>query len=662
MILLRDLGFSRNGEALVTGATLQLHPGWKVGLTGANGCGKSSFLGLLRGELHADRGDLERPPSWVLAHVAQDTPALPDAALDFVLDGDTELRQIERDLVAAEEHHDDHHAGEQIGLLHSRLGEIDGYAAPARAASLMHGLGFSDEDFRRPVGEFSGGWRVRLNLARALMCRSDLLLLDEPTNHLDLDAIIWLEAWLKGYPGTLILISHDRDFLDVVTSHILAIEAGKMQLFTGNYSACERARAERLANDLALAAKQKREAAHLQSYIDRFRAKASKARQAQSRIKMLAKMGDIIAAHIDTPFSFRFPEPTGFSDPLLLLDDAKVGYGQRREFAEHCSAPPEPAGCAKPAVEGRVVFEKLRFTLRPDSRIGLLGRNGAGKSTLMKLLAGELQPQAGVREAGRNLKLGYFAQHQLEQLRPAESPLWHMIKLEPRTREQDLRNYLGGFDFRGDMVDAPCGRFSGGEKTRLALALMIRTAPNLLLLDEPTNHLDLEMREALTIALQETEAGMVLVSHDRHLLRATCDELWLVADGKVTPFDGDLDDYAEWLARDRAAEKKSGSGRNFTNEKPAPAAARPVSQESAPAVRRPLLKESEKLEQQLAEWQGELKLLETRLADPSLYANPEARLLDELTLRQSLLTQNIGTAEARWLEIHELLESTKENC
>jgi ATP-binding cassette subfamily F protein 3 len=637
MILLRDLGFSRNGEALVTGATLQLHPGWKVGLTGANGCGKSSFLGLLRGELHADRGDLERPPNWVLAHVAQDTPALPDAALDFVLDGDTELRQIERDLVAAEEHHDDHHAGEQIGLLHSRLGEIDGYAAPARAAALMHGLGFSDEDFRRPVAEFSGGWRVRLNLARALMCRSDLLLLDEPTNHLDLDAIIWLEAWLKGYPGTLILISHDRDFLDVVTSHILAIEAGKMQLFTGNYSACERARAERLANDLALAAKQKREAAHLQSYIDRFRAKASKARQAQSRIKMLAKMGDIIAAHIDTPFSFSFPEPTGFSDPLLLVDDAKVGYGET------------------------AIFEKLRFTLRPDSRIGLLGRNGAGKSTLMKLLAGELQPLAGVREAGRNLKLGYFAQHQLEQLRPAESPLWHMIKLEPRTREQDLRGYLGGFDFRGDMVDAPCGRFSGGEKTRLALALMIRTAPNLLLLDEPTNHLDLEMREALTIALQETEAGMVLVSHDRHLLRATCDELWLVADGKVTPFDGDLDDYAEWLAQDRAAEKKGGGSRNSANQKPAPAAAKPVSHEPVPAVRRPLLKESEKLEQQLAEWQGELKLLETRLADQTLYSSPETRLLEELTLRQALLTQNIETAEARWLEIHELLESTEEN-
>jgi ATP-binding cassette subfamily F protein 3 len=355
---------------------------------------------------------------------------------------------------------------------------------------------------------------------------------------------------------------------------------------------------------------------------------------------MLAKMGDIVAAHIDTPFSFRFPEPSGFSDPLLLVDDARVGYGDT------------------------VIFDKLRFTLRPDSRIGLLGRNGAGKSTLMKLLAGELQPLAGVREEGRNLKLGYFAQHQLEQLRPAESPLWHMIKQEPRTREQDLRGYLGGFDFRGSMVDAPCGRFSGGEKTRLALALMIRTAPNLLLMDEPTNHLDLEMREALTIALQETEAGMVLVSHDRHLLRATCDELWLVADGKVTPFDGDLDDYAEWLNQSRAAEKNAereksqrrkdetagGSGKKAVAAKPAPTAANE-------AANKPLRKESEKLEQQLAAWQSELKLLETRLADPALYDNPETRLLDELTLRQSQLTQDIETAESRWLEIQEQLES-----
>ncbi len=630
MILLRDLHFSRNGETLVGGASLQLHPGWKVGLTGANGSGKSSFLALLRGELHADRGDLEMPPGWVQAHVAQDTPALPDAAIEFVLDGDTELRRIERELAEAEASHDatpdSHHAGDRIGLLHGRLSEIEGYAAPARAAALMHGLGFVDADFRRPVAEFSGGWRVRLNLARALMCRSDLLLLDEPTNHLDLDAILWLEGWLKAYRGTLLLISHDRDFLDAVCSHVLAIENRRLQLFTGNYSACERTRAERLANDLALAEKQRREAAHLQSYIDRFRAKATKARQAQSRIKMLARMGEIAAAHVDAPFSFRFPEPAAFSDPLLLLEKVSAGYDERPLLGD------------------------VTLTLRPGSRIGLLGRNGAGKSTLMKLLAGQLQPLAGQRDEGRNLRLGYFAQHQLEQLRPAESPLWHMVKLEPATREQELRNWLGGFDFRGSMAEAPCGRFSGGEKTRLALALMIRGAPNLLLLDEPTNHLDLEMREALTIALQETEAGMVLVSHDRHLLRATCDELWLVDGGRVAPFDGDLDDYAEWLARSRAAEK--------------PAAVKPARQAQAAAgaapkpapARRTLAKEVERLERQLAGWQEELGEVETRLADPALYAGDDAHRVDQLTQRQALLTQNIEAAETRWLEIHEQLE------
>ncbi len=640
MILLRNLGFSRNGDALVTGATMQLHPGWKVGLTGANGCGKSSFLALLRGELHADRGDLERPGVWVMAHVAQDTPALPDAALEFVLDGDTELRQIERDLALAEAHHDDLHSGEQIGLLHMRLGEIDGYAAPSRAAALMHGLGFKDEDFARPVAEFSGGWRVRLNLARALMCRSDLLLLDEPTNHLDLDAILWLEIWLKSYQGTLILISHDRDFLDAITSHIVLIENGKMQLFTGTYSSCERARAERLANDLALAEKQRRQAAHLQSYIDRFRAKASKARQAQSRIKQLARMGDIAAAHIDTPFSFSFPTPSSFSDPLLIIDRAKVGYGET------------------------AILDKLTFSLRPDSRIGLLGRNGAGKSSLMKLLAGEIQPQAGTREEGRNLKMGYFAQHQLEQLRPDESPLQHMIRQEGRTREQDLRSYLGGFDFCGDMVDAPCGRFSGGEKSRLALALMIRTAPNLLLLDEPTNHLDLEMREALTMALQEAEAGVVVVSHDRHLLRATCDELWLVADGKVVPFDGDLDDYAEWLAKARAEDK-----RGDPEKKPLVELDAKAEKKSALAARRDtpltgaqqsLQKESAKLEKQLGSLQGEASLLSAQLADPALYANPNTSRLQALTQRQGELIRQIENTETRWLELQDQLESSSQ--
>ncbi len=633
MILLRDLAFARGGEFLVTGASLQLHPGWKIGLTGANGSGKSSFLALLRDELHAERGDLERPPGWVLAHVAQDTPALPDPALEFVLDGDTELRQVERDLAAAEAAHAGAHLGELIGTLHARLGEIDGYSARARAAALMHGLGFSDADFLRSVAEFSGGWRVRLNLARALMCRSDLLLLDEPTNHLDLDAIIWLESWLKSYRGTLILISHDRDFLDSVCSHILHIEQQKMQLFSGNYTACERARAERLANELALADKQRRQKAHLQKYVDRFRAQATKARQAQSRIKMLERMGEIAAAHVDAPFNFEFPQPAAFSDPLLELEDAKVGYGET------------------------ALLDRVRLTLRPGSRIGLLGRNGAGKSTLMKLLAGDLALMAGKRSEGRNLKLGYFAQHQLEQLRPEESPLWHMIKLEPTTREQELRDYLGGFDFRGPMAESPCGRFSGGEKSRLALALMIRTAPNLLLLDEPTNHLDLEMREALTLALQETDAGVVIVSHDRHLLRATCDELWLVADGKITPFDGDLDDYTIWLGQQKAAQR---TAENPVDETKAlrreDRAAEDARKKSALAERRQLAREIEKLEKQLAGWQGELVLLEQRLADPVLYSSPDPSLMQALTKRQAELSAQIETAEHRWLELQTSLD------
>ncbi len=516
MIQLRNLTLARGGEPLIEGAGLQIHPGWKVGLTGANGCGKSSFFALMRGELHAEAGDLEMPAAWAIAHVSQETPALPDAALEFTLDGDDELRGVERRLTLAEAAHD----GEQIALLHGRLQEIGGYAAKARAAELLHGLGFTDADFARPVADFSGGWRVRLNLARALMARSDLLLLDEPTNHLDLDAVLWLEGWLKSYPGTLIMISHDRDFLDAVVGNILHIEGRCMSLYTGNYSACERARAARLAGQQAMFAKQQREIAHLHAYIDRFRAQATKARQAQSRLKALARMEEIAPAHVDTPFSFRFAEPAGISDPLLQLDQAAAGYG------------------------GTPVLERLALTLRPGGRVGLLGRNGAGKSTLVKLLAGELRPMSGERREGRNLVVGYFAQHQVEQLRPDESPLQHLMRAEPASREQELRDYLGGFDFRGDVVMAPRGRFSGGEKARLVLALLIRTRPNLLLLDEPTNHLDLEMREALTLALQETDAAVVVVSHDRHLLRTTCDELWLVADGQATPFDGDLDDYA----------------------------------------------------------------------------------------------------------------------
>jgi len=632
MILLRKLTFARGGRPLVSDASLQLHPGWKIGLTGANGCGKSSFFSLLRNELHAEAGDLEIPPAWRVGHVAQDTPALPQPALEFVLDGDTELRTIENELARAETAHDGH----RIGELHMRLQDIEGYSAKARAAEVLAGLGFAEADHGRAVAEFSGGWRVRLNLARALVARADLLLLDEPTNHLDLDAVLWLEGWLKSFPGTLVMISHDRDFLDAVVGQVLHIEAGQMKLYTGNYSTFERTRAERLALQQAMYVKQQREAAHLHTYIERFRAKATKARQAQSRLKALARMELISAAHVDTPFEFRFREPEGFSDPLLTLEDVSVGYGDT------------------------ALLEQIRLTLRPGSRIGLLGRNGAGKSTLVKLLAAEKSALAGRRLEGRHLKIGYFAQHQMELLRPDESPLKHLVRQEPLTREQELRDYLGGFDFRGQMTDTACRNFSGGEKARLALALMIRTRPNLLLLDEPTNHLDLEMREALTLALQETEAAMVLVSHDRHLLRTTVDELWLVAEGRVAPFDGDLDDYAAWLATRRGQMR----GAPVDPDKAARSASRvadALRDKAALAVlkteRRNLQKEADKLEKQLADWQAERAALDEKLADPALYAAPDRVLIENLNQRQAELIDAIETAETRWLEVHEALEA-----
>jgi ATP-binding cassette subfamily F protein 3 len=627
MILLRNLSYGRGSEPLVTDASLQLHPGWKIGLVGANGCGKSSFFALLRGELHQESGDLEIPAAWTVAHVGQETPALPQPALEFVLDGDEELREVERAIVEAEAAHD----GEKIGALHARYAEIGGYSARARAAELMNGLGFANADFERPVAEFSGGWRVRLNLGRALMCRSDLLLLDEPTNHLDLDAVIWLEGWLKRYPGTLLLISHDRDFLDAVTGHILHFDQGRLKLYSGNYTAFERARAEQLALQQAMHEKQQREIAHLHSYIERFRAKATKARQAQSRIKALARMEEVAAAHVDTPFTFGFREPVAMPDTLLELRDAVAGYGDK------------------------AVIGNANLFIRPGERIALLGRNGAGKSTLVKMLAGVLPPLNGTRREGKGLQIGYFAQHQVEALRPEESPLQHLMRLDKTTREQDHRNFLGSFDFRGDMATAPCGPFSGGEKSRLALALLIWQRPNLLLLDEPTNHLDLEMREALTLALQETDAAVVLVSHDRHLLRTTADTLYLVDSGKMTPFDGDLDDYAGWLAEQRNAAAAATPDENKAARKEAREMAEKTRQQLL-AQRRPLVKEAEKLEKLMPGWQQEKDQLDERLSDPALYANPDRTLLESLLKRQAQLAADIENAELRWLEIQEELE------
>jgi len=608
---------------------MQLHPGHKVGLTGANGAGKSSLFAMLRGEVHPEQGDLEMPASWVVAHVAQETPALAMPAIEFVLDGDVELREIETALVEAEANHQ----GELIAELHQRLTDIEGYSAKARASELLNGLGFSQAALQQPVSTFSGGWRVRLNLARALMCRSDLLLLDEPTNHLDLDAVIWLEGWLQSYRGTLLLISHDRDFLDAIVNHIAHIEQQTLTLYRGGYSDFERQRAEKLALQQAMFEKQQRKVAHLQSYIDRFRVQATKARQAQSRIKALERMEMISAAHVDSQFGFEFRAPIAAPDPLLVLDGMSVGY------------------------HDKPLINNIELAIRPGERIGLLGKNGAGKTTLIKLLAHELAPLSGKRVEGKDLNIGYFAQHQLEQLRPDDSPLQHMMKLDPLTREQEHLNYLGGFDFKGDMARSPCANFSGGEKSRLALALLIWTRPNLLLLDEPTNHLDLEMRHALTLALQDFEGGVILVSHDRALLRATCDEFVLVADGKASQFDGDLEDYSQWLNEQRLKEKQATQAVATDKPNKNDRALNKAERQARIAERRPLLKELEQIERNMAQWQTDKKVCDEQLNDTELYTSADKSALQALLKTQAALTQQLETAEERWLVLHEMLEA-----
>ena len=628
MIQFKQLTLVRGLKTLIQGATLQLHPGHKVGLTGANGAGKSSLFALLRGEMQLEAGDLDMPASWVIAHVAQETPALAMPAIEFVLDGDAELRQIEAALAAAEASQQ----GELIAELHHRLLDIEGYAAKARAAEFLSGLGFSQANLQQAVATFSGGWRVRLNLARALMCRSDLLLLDEPTNHLDLDAVIWLEGWLQSYRGTLILISHDRDFLDAIVNHIAHIEQQTLTLYRGGYSDFERQRAEKLALQQALFEKQQRKVSHLQSYIDRFRVQATKARQAQSRIKALERMEMISAAHVDSQFNFEFRVPLAAPDPLLVLDEMAVGY------------------------QGVALIKDIVLAIRPGERIGLLGRNGAGKTTLIKLLAKELAPLSGKRVEGKDLNIGYFAQHQLEQLRLDESPLQHMMKLDPLTREQEHLNFLGGFDFKGDMARSPCLNFSGGEKSRLALALLIWTRPNLLLLDEPTNHLDLEMRHALTMALQDYQGGVVLVSHDRALLRASCDEFVLVADGQAVPFDGDLEAYSLWLNEQRLKEKQNVQATLEVKPAKQDRAMNKAERQARIAERRPLLKEVAELDSHIAAWQEEKLACDARLNDNDLYSAADKTALQDLLKKQAELIKQIEQAEERWLDLHERLE------
>ncbi|MEQ4618036.1 MAG: ATP-binding cassette domain-containing protein [Corticimicrobacter sp.] len=530
MIRFQQVSLARGVKPLLEKVDLILNPSDKIGLIGANGAGKSSLFALLRGELHTDQGDLSYPPNWRVAYVAQETPALDRSAIDYAIDGDVELRRLEARLAEVEAAADTSENGLLIGELYAALADADAYTVRSRAEQLLTGLGFSMAQMDQPLTSFSGGWRMRLNLAQALMCPSELLLLDEPTNHLDLDAILWLEDWLKRYPGTLLVISHDRDFLDEVVNVVVHVDERKLKRYAGNYSAFERQRAAQLELAAGAIEKQMRQRAHLQSFINRFKAQASKARQAQSRIKALAKMEELAPLRAAAEFSFEFREPDRAPDPLLLMDAVQAGY------------PATDDGGAN-----KIVIKDINFSLQGGQRIGLLGVNGAGKSTFIKTIAGELQALGGEAIFGKGLSIGYFAQHQVEMLRHDESPLWHMIKQAPGTREQELRNFLGSFNFAGAMATSSIAPFSGGEKARLALALIVWQRPNLLLLDEPTNHLDLETREALTMALAQFEGTLVLVSHDRHLLRATTDQFIIVADGQVEPFDGDLNDYRDWL-------------------------------------------------------------------------------------------------------------------
>jgi len=626
MIVLRDLQLRRGVKVLFEDVSLTFNRGQKIGVTGANGCGKSSLFALLLGELHQDAGDLEIQSGLVVAHVAQETPATAQPAIEYVLDGDAELRQVERHLAAAETAHD----GARIADLHDQLHRVGGYAARARAAQLMHGLGFDDAQIDTAVAKFSGGWRVRLNLARALMCRSELLLLDEPTNHLDLDAIVWLEQWLSGYPGTLLMISHDREFLDAVANAICHIENQRLRLYAGNYSAFEVQRAAQLSQQQATYLKQQREIEHLQSFVDRFKAKATKARQAQSRIKALARMEKIAAAHVDTPFEFAFRQPAAQSDPMLDLDGVDAGY------------------------DGVPVLHGVRMTLRPGTRLGLLGRNGAGKSTMMKLLAGVLPPLAGQRVEGKALQIGYFAQHQLEQLRSDESALRHLTRLSPKTREQDLRDFLGGFNFHGDQATDPIGPMSGGEKSRLALALIVWQRPNLLLLDEPTNHLDLEMRHALTLGLQDYEGALVIVSHDRSLLRATADELWLAEEGRVAIYDGDLEDYARRARAREQAQDLAGEPLVSRKEQKRMQA---EERNRRFAQRKPLEARVKSKEQEIASLGAERARLEKVLAAPDIYGEARKDDLKRALLERSQVDKRLQEAEEGWLALSAELEA-----
>jgi len=641
MITAQNLELIRGNKSLLKDANLRVHDGQKIGLIGANGSGKSSLFALLKGELHADAGDIGFPVHWRISSVDQETPSISSSVLEYTIDGDSEYRALEAEKEAAEAA-----GGDVLAHWHHNYEALDGYSMGPRAAQLLAGLGFEHEAQQQPVSSFSGGWRMRVNLARALLKPSELLLLDEPTNHLDLEAVVWLERWLKRYSGTLIVISHDREFLDNLVDGIIHFNATALDTYAGNYSSFERQRGERLMLQQAVFDKQQRQRAHLQAFVDRFRYQATKARQAQSRVKALEKLQAAAPMHAASGFDFKFFEPDELCSPLISFDQVKAGYGDT------------------------VILNHIHINLLPGSRIGLLGRNGAGKSTLVKLLAGVIEPVAGDVDRGRQLQVGYFDQQQLDALDLDASPLLHLQRIAGGVKEQELRNYLGTFGFRGDAVLAPVGPLSGGEKTRLALALLVWERPNLLLLDEPTNHLDVDMREALILALQEFPGAVVVVSHDRHLLHTVVDELYLVAHGEVKPFDGDLDDYQRLQIKSAprpldtgADESAAGQGESAA---PNPAGKAPDRQEQKrmqAEFRRqaaPQRKKISAIEKQMVKLEATLETLAEQLADPALYTDKPVQELNKLMKAQGEGKNELQALEEEWLGLQDELEMMTE--
>ena len=634
MIQADAISLIRGGKQLLLTSSFTIFPGQRVGLVGANGSGKSSLFALLRHQVKEDAGHLHMPAAWKIASVAQETPALESTALAYVISGDEEYMALQSQLKDAEQT-DDGHA---IALIHGQLDAIGGYQIEARAASLLAGLGFSQAQLSQPVRAFSGGWRMRLNLAQALIARSDLLLLDEPTNHLDLDAIYWLETWLLRYPGTLILISHDREFLDAVTTHTIHIERQQTHSYSGNYSSFQRQRSEHMNQQRQQFAKEQAQRVHLQSFIDRFKAKATKAKQAQSRVKALEKLTASAPLEDGPPFEFNFAAPSKLPNPLMQLETLQAGY------------------------DNVVILQNIHLNLVPGSRIGLLGHNGAGKSTLMKLLANEIEPLAGHRRISAGLNIGYFAQHQLETLHADESPMAHILRLDPQATEQSLRDFLGGFGFHGDAVFAPTGPFSGGEKARLVLALIVYQKPNLLLLDEPTNHLDLDIREALIRALQEFSGAMVIVSHDRHFLRATVDDFYLVANGCVEHFNGTLEDYQQWVEDERSAQRNTLRGIERAVQLASadePKLNKKEQRQAAADKRRllqPLQTQLKKAEQQMHKAEAALAAIHDKLSDNDIYNASRKDELSDLLRQQGEYQQHLEDAEIEWLDCTEQLE------